>query len=93
MKKIVIASDHAGLHLKKHIQAYLTSHYKQVEVTDVGTYEESSCHYPDYALKLTQTIKPADRGIVVCGSGIGIGIAVNKAGITCSTAINEYTAQ
>ena len=42
---------------------------------------------------MSKIIKPEDRGILVCGSGIGIGIAANKCGIQCSTAYNEYTAR
>jgi ribose 5-phosphate isomerase RpiB len=40
-----------------------------------------------------QELKPEDKGILVCGSGIGIGIAANKCGISCATAFNEYTAR
>jgi ribose 5-phosphate isomerase RpiB len=42
---------------------------------------------------MANVIKPQDRGILVCGSGIGIGIAANKSGLRCATAFNEYTAR
>jgi ribose 5-phosphate isomerase B len=54
----------------------------------VGTHENSSCHYPDFAEKIGTLIKPEDRAIVVCGSGIGIGIAMVKSGISCATVWN-----
>lgn len=59
----------------------------------MGTHENSSCHYPDFAEKIALGIKPEDRAIVVCGSGIGIGIAMIKSGISCATVFNEYTAE
>jgi len=61
-------------------------------VIDVGTEEKSSCHYPAFAYKMAQLIKAEDRGILFCGSGIGIGIAANKCGLLCSTAYSEATA-
>jgi ribose 5-phosphate isomerase RpiB len=42
---------------------------------------------------MAHQIKPEDRGVLVCGSGIGIGISANKCGLKCSTAFNEYTAK
>ena len=58
----------------------------------MGTDKKESCHYPEYALSMSKVIKPEDRGILVCGSGIGIGIAANKCGMACATAHDEYTA-
>lgn len=52
MKKLFVASDHAGIQLKKYVKKYVASKYNEIEVVDVGTYEESSCHYPDFAEKL-----------------------------------------
>ena len=90
MSKIIIGSDHAGFTLKTAVKEYLMS--LKYEVVDVGTNDLSSCHYPDFALRMAKIIKPEDRGILVCGSGIGIGVAANKCGLPCSTAYNEYTA-
>jgi len=91
MHRILVGSDHAGLNLKNGVRDYLLS--LKYDVIDLGTHDKSSCHYPDFALKMAKVIKPEDRGILVCGSGIGIGIAANKAGMNCATAFNEYTAR
>lgn len=76
--KIAIGSDHAGLSLKKHITKYLNE--KGYEIQDFGAYSETSCDYTDYAIKVAKDIKSgnSDRGILVCGTGIGISIAANK---------------
>lgn len=76
--KIVIGSDHGGFKLKEHLIAYLTA--KAIEVEDCGTYSEESVDYPEYAEKVANKVvaKEADKGILVCGTGIGIGIAANK---------------
>jgi ribose 5-phosphate isomerase B len=58
------------------------------DVIDVGTDKKVSCHYPDFAEKMSKIIKTEDRGILICGSGIGIAMAANKAGLNCSTAYN-----
>jgi ribose 5-phosphate isomerase B len=60
---------------------------------DVGTNDKSSCHYPDFAEKMASIIRPEDRGVLVCGSGIGISIAGVKSNLRCSVAFNEYTAK
>lgn len=86
MSKIFVGSDHAGITLKNAVRDYLIS--LKYDVVDVGTHEKVSCHYPDFALKMSKLIKPEDRGILVCGSGIGIGIAANKCGLRCATAYN-----
>ncbi|MBU3127372.1 ribose 5-phosphate isomerase B [Clostridium tagluense] len=76
--KIALGSDHGGLNLKKHIILHLES--KNIEVTDLGTYTEDSCDYPDYALKVANGVveEQFELGILICGTGIGIGIAANK---------------
>lgn len=75
---IAIACDHGGFDLKSAIVEELKS--KGFEVLDLGCDSAESVDYPDYAYKLAQTIKDgqAGRGVVVCGSGIGISIAVNR---------------
>lgn len=75
---LAIASDHAGFGLKQKIMAHLTE--IGVEYTDYGTYTEDSCDYPDYAEKVCEAIigGKADRGILICGTGIGISIAANR---------------
>jgi ribose 5-phosphate isomerase B len=76
--RIVIASDHAALALKSALVDYLLS--AGHEVNDVGPYDESSVDYPDYGYKLADAIADgsAERGVALCGSGIGISIAVNR---------------
>jgi len=76
--KIALGSDHGGFNLKKQIIIHLKS--KNIEVTDFGTYTEDSSDYPDYALKVAQDVvsEKFELGILICGTGIGIGIAANK---------------
>ncbi|MDP4088311.1 MAG: ribose 5-phosphate isomerase B [Bacillota bacterium] len=76
--KIAIASDHGGFRLKAYILEYLEK--KGFEYKDFGAYNESSCDYPDYALPVAEAVaaKEFDFGILICGTGIGIGIAANK---------------
>ena len=76
--KIALGSDHGGFQLKEIIKAWLLE--KGYEVEDKGTYDEQSCDYPDYgkAVALEVAGGKADRGILVCGTGIGISISANK---------------
>ncbi|WPC42083.1 ribose 5-phosphate isomerase B [Clostridium sp. JS66] len=76
--KIALGSDHAGLPLKKEIITHLEG--KGIQIEDFGTYTESSCDYPEFALKVAEEVaaKNFDFGILVCGTGIGISIAANK---------------
>ena len=78
MKKIIIGCDHGGFDLKNEIISHLEK--RAIEVTDVGTYSTDSCNYPDYARALCKRIQSGEfeRGILVCGTGIGISIAANK---------------
>lgn len=83
--KIGIASDHRGYKLKKKLISYLTK--KKYEVIDLGTNSKDSVDYPDFALKLANSVlnKEVDQGIAICGTGIGISIACNKIdGIRCA---------
>lgn len=77
-EKIAIASDHGGTNLKQAIIDELSS--KGFEVLDLGCDGSTSVDYPDYGYKLAEAIKNGTvaRGVVVCGSGIGISIAVNR---------------
>ena len=76
--KIVIGADHGGLQLKEAIKVQLLE--KGYVVEDKGTFDEQSCDYPDYgkAVALAVAAGEADRGILVCGTGIGISISANK---------------
>ena len=74
----MLASDHGGLNLKAAVTAHLES--SGYEANDLGPFDNSSVDYPDYADKLAQMLKnePNARGILICGSGIGISIAANR---------------
>jgi ribose 5-phosphate isomerase B len=76
--RIAIAADHAGFAMKQEITAWL----RQVghEVTDLGTDSAESVDYPRFGAKLARAIADGDaeRGIALCGSGIGISIAINR---------------
>lgn len=76
--RIAIASDHAALALKSALVEYLLS--AGHNVSDLGPHDDSSVDYPDYGYKLAAAIADgtAERGIALCGSGIGISIAVNR---------------
>jgi ribose 5-phosphate isomerase B len=91
--KIALGSDHAGLPLKNEILKYLKS--KTLEVGDFGTYTESSCDYPDFAMQVAEKVatKEYEFGILVCGTGIGISIAANKVpGIRAALCSDTFSA-
>ena len=77
MKKIYIASDHAGYNLKNSIIARLS---KKQKIIDLGPNSKDSVDYPDYAKKLSKKVasNSGNFGILVCGSGMGMAIAANK---------------
>ena len=76
MKKIFIASDHAGFKLKEYIKMKFSKKY---EVVDLGPYQSiKSVNYPDYAHKLSKKISKENYGILVCGSGMGMAMSANK---------------
>jgi ribose 5-phosphate isomerase B len=76
--KIVIGSDHAGFAYKQQIINYLQQ--KNIEITDVGTFSEASCDYPDYAHAAARKIElgEAKYGILLCGSANGVAMTANK---------------
>lgn len=78
MTRIAIAADHAAFELKDALADWLREGGHQV--TDLGTHGPASVDYPDFGRKLAETVaaSEADRGIALCGSGIGISIAVNR---------------
>jgi ribose 5-phosphate isomerase B len=78
MTTIALASDHAGFALKAELVRELQAAGHQV--LDLGPHDEASVDYPDYGFRLAEAVASgrADRGIAVCGSGIGISIAVNR---------------
>ena len=92
---IAFASDHAGYGLKKIIMEYVSS--LGYECTDYGTYDgETVCDYPEFAHKAAKAIMDGtcDRGILFCGTGVGISLAANKVkGIRCCVCSDCYTAK
>ena len=91
--RVAIGTDHAGFSLKKSVMetVRLCGH----EVLDLGIYEEEKADYPDYAQKVGEAIisGSADRGILLCGSGVGVCIAANKiSGIYASVCHDTYSA-
>jgi len=76
--RLVVGSDHAGWSLKSDLIAHIRS--LGHEVTDVGSYDDRPVDFPDIARKVCTAIngKEADRGLMVCGTGVGASIAANK---------------
>ena len=76
--RIAIASDHAALELKAQLAQWLGE--QGHDVTDLGPHDGASVDYPDYGYKLAQAVAAgeAERGVALCGSGIGISMAVNR---------------
>lgn len=92
--KVAIASDHGGLNIKEEI--------KQLLVELGHTYEDLGCHcqdsvdYPDYAVPVAEAVAKGeyDRGILICGTGIGMSIAANKVtGIRCALVHDTFSAK
>ncbi len=94
MKKILIASDHGGFHLKQFLITELKKENYTIE--DLGTDNLDSCDYPDYAKKLVLELKKDTQntlGILVCGTGIGMSMAANRdADIFAAICTNEFMA-
>ena len=91
--KIAIGSDHAGFQLKAFLISYLRG--LKCDVVDEGTYDESPADYADFAAKVAYEVveKKAERGIVICGSGVGASVAANKVkGIRAAICHDTYSA-
>lgn len=91
---IAIGCDHGGFELKQEIMKYLDD--KGYEYKDYGTYTPDSCDYPVYAKKVAHAILDGecDKGILICGTGIGIGITANKIkGIRAALCHDVFSAQ
>lgn len=91
--RIVVGSDHAGFPLKAPIVEHIRGLGHEVE--DVGSYDEHPVDFPDITRKLTDrlTAQAADRGLLVCGTGIGASIAANKVrGIRAAVCHDGYSA-
>jgi ribose 5-phosphate isomerase B len=93
--KITIGSDHGAVELKEEVKKVLAE-FAEVEVNDVGTFGTDSVDYPDIAAKVCGDITSgrSERGIVLCGTGIGISIAANKIhGIRAALCNDVYSAR
>lgn len=92
--KIAMACDHGGLRLKNVLKDDLEKNGYEVE--DFGTYTEDSCDYPAFASKAAKAVASGscDKGVVVCGTGIGVSITANKVdGIRCSLCHDVFSAK
>jgi len=92
--KIAIGADHGGFKLKEKIVQYLKDN--NIEFKDFGTFDENSCDYPDYGKKVAIEVSKGNfnRGILVCGSGIGMSIVANKVkGVIAALCWNKATAE
>ena len=93
--KVAFASDHGGFALKEEIKQRLSG-MVDVEFVDFGTDSESSVDYPDYAKEVAKRVANGefDRGILICGTGLGMAIAANKVrGIRAVTVHDPYSAR
>ena len=92
--KIALGSDHAGFPRKEEVKVFLMA--EGHEVTDFGTDSNESCDYPDFAREVSEAVRDgkAERGILVCGSGIGMSMTANKVkGIRAVQVYDDYTAE
>ncbi|MDD7408557.1 MAG: ribose 5-phosphate isomerase B [Anaerovoracaceae bacterium] len=91
---IALASDHAGFELKEILKKHLIEN--NYDIMDYGTSSTASVDYPIYAKKAAKAVADGqcERGIVCCGTGIGVSITANKVkGIRCALIHDEYTAE
>lgn len=91
---IAIACDHAALELKAEIIKVLEA--RNLEYKDFGTHTADSCHYPIFGARAAQAVASGqcDRGILICGTGIGMSLVANKVkGIRCALCSDVYSAK
>ena len=95
MRKIFIGADSAGYTLKEEIKAHLLQN--GYEIIDMGTDSTASCHYPEYAIKVCESVQndlDGSFGILVCGTGIGMSMTANKhKGIRAAVCSDTYSAR
>jgi ribose 5-phosphate isomerase B len=92
--KVAIASDHGGIHIREEIKKLMDE--MGIEYIDLGCECETSVDYPDYAIPVAEKVAngEVDRGILICGTGIGMTIAANKVkGIRCALCHDVYSAK
>jgi ribose 5-phosphate isomerase B len=91
-EKIAIASDHGGIELKEDLKAFLEE--KDIDVIDLGTNDSKSVDYPDFGISVAKKVSLGEikRGILVCGTGIGMSIVANKFANVRAALVNDlYT--
>ena len=89
-----IGSDHGGFELKQAVMKHLEE--RGIEYRDYGTYTPESCDYPDYGAAVGRAVASGEceRGIVICGTGIGISMAANKIdGVRCALCGDCFSAE
>ena len=92
IQNLAIASDHAGYKLKNYIVNNLK---REINIKDFGTNNEESCDFPDFAKEACDFVlnNESSRGLLICGSGVGMSIAANKIkGIRASNVVDKDTA-
>lgn len=92
--KVAIASDHGGIHIREEIKNLMDE--LQIPYEDFGCECPTSVDYPDYALPVAEKVAKGefDRGILICGTGIGMSIAANKVkGIRCALCHDVFSAK
>ena len=93
-KVIAIGSDHGGFELKQEIIKHLTK--KEIGFEDFGCFSEASCDYTDYGKAVAEAVAAGkyEKGILICGTGIGISITANKIkGIRCALCSDCFSAE
>ncbi len=91
---IALGCDHGGFMLMQEVKKHLTE--RNIEFKDYGTYSTDSCDYPEFAKKVAHAVKDgaAEKGILICGTGIGISITANKVkGIRCALCHDVFSAE
>ena len=92
MERIIIGADHGGYDLKEKIKEYIKG--LGYEVEDLGTDSDDSVDYTDYAQKAAKAVQQQGRGILICGTGIGMSIAANRfSGVRAALCHDEETAR
>lgn len=92
--KVILSADHAGMSIRQEISNLLEE--MNIEYVDMGCEGSGSVDYPDYALPAAKRVASGefDRGILICGTGIGMSIAANKVkGIRCALTHDVYSAK
>ncbi|MEM9586574.1 MAG: ribose 5-phosphate isomerase B, partial [Planctomycetota bacterium] len=92
--RLAVGGDHAGFALKQTIVRHFGT--QVAELVDCGTHDETSCDYPDFAITVSKAILAgkADKGLMICGSGVGVSVAANKIpGIRAAICHDTYSAR